>query len=127
MVKQIGGLAHSRGPTKERRHVGFRAMAISTPRPIATLNTYHGWDRCALSWPALSRRLRLSPQQSTILMLIVTEDLTTEAIALRLAVTPAAIRTQLDRLRSKLGVHSRAAIVATAWRAWMGMERERSK
>ena len=99
-------------------------MAISTPRPNATLDTYDGWDRCALHWPALGRRLRLSPQQSTILMLIVTEDLTTEAIALRLAVTPAAIRTQLDRLRTKLGVHSRAAIVATAWRAWMGMERE---
>jgi DNA-binding CsgD family transcriptional regulator len=56
------------------------------------------------------------------MQLIVTEDLTDEALAIRLGCSPSAIRTQLDRLRHKLGLHSGAAIVATAWRAWMGME-----
>lgn len=44
-----------------------------------------------------------------------------QALAIRLGCSPSAVRTQLDRLRNKLHVHSRAAIVATAWDAWMGM------
>jgi hypothetical protein len=57
-------------------------MATTTPRPIPKLACPDQSDPCALNWPALSRALRLSPQQSTIVQLIVTEDLTTEAIGL---------------------------------------------
>lgn len=64
------------------------------------------------------------PQQIEIVQLLVTQDLTAERMAIHLGTTPSAINTQLDRLRHKLGVHSRVASVAKAWQAWMEMERE---
>ena len=66
--------------------------------------------------------MHLSPQQRHILQWIVDQDGTAERIAIHFGVGTGAINTQLDRMRKKLGVHTRAAIVAKAWQAWMEME-----
>lgn len=99
-------------------------MAILTPRPVAKHGQYYCWDRCALNWTQLGRRLKLSPQQAIIVKLIVTEDLRRKRSACVWASRRLRSAPNSTHLRTKLGVHSRAAIVATAWRAWMGMEGE---
>jgi DNA-binding CsgD family transcriptional regulator len=69
---------------------------------------------------ACALRLNLSPQQCAIIRLILEEDLTAEAAALRLGVKPRTVRTQMERMYVKLGLHSRAALVKvvgdTLWR-----------
>jgi DNA-binding CsgD family transcriptional regulator len=69
-------------------------------------------------WPAIARRLRLSPQQMLIVRLIIEEDLTNAGLALRLGHKNArGVEKQLERMFRKLGVRSRTGLVTAVWRA----------
>ena len=75
-----------------------------------------------INWTVLARRLGVSLKQGQIIQLIVLEDLTVDALAIRLGITTGAVRTQISRIRATLGVRTRAAIVTRAWEAWVGMQ-----
>jgi DNA-binding NarL/FixJ family response regulator len=63
-------------------------------------------------WPAIARRLHLSPQQTRIARLIIEEDLSNDGIAHRLGHKNAkGVEEQLERMFKKVGVRSRVGLV----------------
>jgi len=66
---------------------------------------------CEAAWAGISQMLGLSKREVEILQCLVLGDDEREA-ALLLKLAPRTIRTHLERIRWKLGVHTRAELIA---------------
>jgi DNA-binding CsgD family transcriptional regulator len=75
-------------------------------------------------WSIIARRLGASRQQMLIMRLVVEEDATAEAIALRLGISVKSVQTQLSRLYAKRRIRSRAGLVRCACMEYIAMLRE---
>jgi DNA-binding CsgD family transcriptional regulator len=65
---------------------------------------------CEAAWAGVSKSLSLSTREVEILQCLMLGDDEIEA-ALLLGTTPRTVRTHLERIHAKLGVHTRAALM----------------
>ncbi len=69
-------------------------------------------------WQEVYRSLGLSPREIQVTERIL-EDLTLEAVAADLGLSPDTVRTHLKRLYRKLGVHSRVRVACRVYRQYV--------
>lgn len=92
--------ASHKSPPRSSRSRGERRATRSRHLP--------GFDATRLHQLGLSRR-------EIEVLELVAEGRTNEQVALALGLSAHTVKMHLERMRSKLGVHDRAALVAVAW------------
>lgn len=71
------------------------------------------------SWLAIVQSLHLSEREAQVARLILTDDNTEGAIAVRLAISPHTVHTHLERLYRKLRVTSRCQVVTRMFQQYV--------